>query len=235
VQLLRPGSSIIYREQGNRLIAVKFGIRGRDLASTVAEGQQKVEPLIHMPYRTEWSGEFEQMQRAESRMALVFGISFVMIVVLLYLAFRSFLDVAVVLTNVLSMAVGGVWALKLTGLHFNISAAVGFISILGVGVMDGLILVSSFNALRAHGMPLREALYTGLSKRIRPLFMTLLTGILGLLPAALSTQIGSDSQRPLAIVVVGGMLTLVLVNLTPVLYSFYGQRTPPEGAGNLAH
>ena len=176
------------------------------------------------------------MEEAETRMAKWFGLSLVLIVLLLYLAFRSFLDAGVVLANVLAMAIGGVWALKLTGLNFNISAAVGFISILGVAIMNGLILVSSFNAQRARGTPLRQAIADVMSKRVRPLTMTVLTAILGLLPAALSTKIGSQSQRPLAIAVVGGMLaTLVLLNLVPLLYSFYGHREPPEGAGGMAH
>ena len=146
------------------------------------------------------------------------------------------LDTAVVFANVIAVGLGGVWALWLTGLNFNISAAVGFISILGVAVMNGMILVSSFNALRAKGVPLPEALRAGFEHRIRPLMMTLLTAILGLLPAAFSTKIGAQSQRPLAIVVVGGMLaTLVLMCLVPVLYSFYGEREPPAEAGKLAH
>lgn len=232
---LLPGASTIYREQGKRFIAIKFEVSGRDLAGAVAEARATVSPLIQAPYRAEWSGEFRQMEQAEHRMAGMFGVSMILICLLLYLAFRSFLDVGVVLANVLSMGMGGFWALKLAGLNFNISAAVGFISILGVGVMDGLILVSSFNAQRAHGAPLKDALFQTVQQRIRPVVMTLLTGILGLLPAALSTAIGSDSQRPLAIVVVGGMSTLLIVNLTPILYSFYGHRTPPEGAGDLAH
>jgi cobalt-zinc-cadmium resistance protein CzcA len=137
---------------------------------------------------------------------------------------------------VLAVSLGGLWALKVTHLNFNVSAAVGFISILGVAVMNGLIMVSSFNALRSRDMPLAEAIREGVEHRIRPLMMTILTAILGLLPAALSTKIGSESQRPLAIVVVGGMLmTLLLMNLIPVLYSFYGSRTPPAGAGDMAH
>src|SRR5439155_9631657 len=138
-------------------------------------------------YRTQWSGEFEGMRRAEGRLAKVFGVSMVLIVVMLYLAFRSALDAGVVLANVVAMGIGGVWALKLAGLNFNISAAVGFISISGVAVMNGLIMVSSFNALRARGMPLHQAVAFGLAQRVRPLLMTLLTAILGLLPAALST------------------------------------------------
>ncbi len=235
-QFLRPGASTIYREQGQRLIAMKFDVRGRDLAGTVAEAQAKAQPLVELPYRTEWSGEFEEMEQAERRLVVVAGLTFAAIVVLLYLAFRSILDVLVVLSNVLAVSLGGLWALKLNDLNFNVSAAVGFISILGVAVMNGLILVSSFNALRARGVPLENALHQGLEHRVRPLLMTLLTAILGLLPAALSHKIGSESQRPLAIVVVGGMLmTLLLMNLIPVLYSFYGARTPPAGAGDLAH
>jgi cobalt-zinc-cadmium resistance protein CzcA len=233
---VKPGASTIYREQGQRLIAIKFAVRGRDLAGTVAEAKSKVEPLLQMPYRAEWSGEFQEMEEAEHRLVKVFGLSLVLICVLLYMAFHSVLDGAVVFANVLAMGVGGVWALKVVGLNFNISAAVGFISILGVAVMNGLLFVSAFNRLRANGMDLKTALVHGTEELVRPVTMTALAAILGLLPAALSTKIGSQSQRPLAIVVVGGMLmTLVLMNLVPVLYSFYGKRTPPAGAGQMGH
>jgi cobalt-zinc-cadmium resistance protein CzcA len=233
---IRPGASVISREQGQRFIAVKFGVRERDLAGTVAECQQKVAPLIPPGYRTEWSGEFGEMEEAESRLSKVFAVSLVLIGLLLYMAFHSFLDALVVFANVVAMALGGVWALKLTGLNFNISAAVGFISILGVAVMNGLLFVSAFNRLRAQGESLESALVTGTRQLVRPVTMTALAAILGLLPAALSTRIGSQSQRPLAIVVVGGMLgTLIVMNLVPVLYSFYGHREPPAGAGDLGH
>ena len=233
---VRPGASTIYREQGERLIAIKFEINGRDLASGVADARSQVEPLIHAPYRSEWSGEFQQMEAAERRMLQTFAFSMVLICIMLYLAFRSLLDAGVVLANVLAMGIGGIWALKLTGLYFNISAAVGFISILGVAVMNGLILISSFNQLRSQGVPLADALAEGVSRRIRPLTITALVAALGLLPAALSKEIGSDSQRPLAIVVVGGMLTtMLLVNFMPVLYSFYGNRIPPESGADMSH
>jgi cobalt-zinc-cadmium resistance protein CzcA len=233
---VKPGASTIYREQGQRLIAIKFAVRGRDLAGTVAEAKSKVEPLLQLPYRAEWSGEFQEMEEAERRLAKVFGLSLVLIVILLYMAFRSVLDAAVVFANVLAMGVGGVWALKLVGLIFNISAAVGFISILGVAVMNGLLFVSAFNRMRARGVELPDALVRGTGLLVRPVTMTALAAILGLLPAALSTKIGAQSQRPLAIVVVGGMLmTLVLMNLVPVLYSFYGRRQPPAAAGDLGH
>ncbi|MFO0842468.1 MAG: efflux RND transporter permease subunit [Gemmataceae bacterium] len=233
---LRTGASTIYREQGKRLIAVKFSVRGRDLASTVAEAQERTKDIFEPPYFAEWSGEFRQMQEAERRLVVVVAAAFALIFLLIYLAFRSLLDSLVVLSGALSVSIGGVWALLLMGINFNISAAVGFISILGVAILNGLLLVSTFNALRAHGVPLREALLEGTGKLVRPVVMTALAAILGLLPAAVSTKIGSQSQRPLAIAVVGGMLaTLILTNLVPLLYSLYGEREPPEGAGGMAH
>ena len=233
---VRPGASIVFREQGRRLIAVKFSVRGRDLASVVAEAQARAEPLIPAPYRAEWSGEFENMKQAERRMVALCGLAMLLIVLLLYMAFRSFADMAVVLSNVVAMSLGGLWALLLTGEHFNISAAVGFISILGVAVMSGLLLVSTFNGSRSHGVPLRQALRDGIETRSRALTMTAFTALFGLLPAATSTAIGSQSQRPLALVVVGGMsATMLLLNLVPVLYSLYGERTPVEGGSGLSH
>ncbi|HQR05929.1 MAG TPA: efflux RND transporter permease subunit [Gemmatales bacterium] len=233
---LRPGASTIYRESGQRLIAVKFGVRERDLASTVAEAKLKVEPMLKAPYRAEWSGEFQEMEEAEARLAKTFLVSLALIALLIYMAFRSFLDAAVVFGNVLAMGIGGVWALKLAGLNLNISAAVGFISILGVAVMNGLLLVSSFNRLRSQGVELNEALIQGTRSLIRPIVMTALAAILGLLPAAFSTKIGSQSQRPLAVVVVGGMtFTLIALNIVPVLYSFYGKRKPNASAGDMGH
>jgi cobalt-zinc-cadmium resistance protein CzcA len=233
---LRPGASTIYREQGKRLIAVKFSVRNRDLAGAVAEAQARTADLFQGAYHAEWSGEFQEMQQAETRLLLVVSLSLALIVVLLYLAFRSLLDALVVLSNVVGMSLGGVWALMLTGVNFNISAAVGFISILGVAVMNGLLMVSAFNQQRRQGVDLRGALRHGVGKLVRPVTMTALAAIFGLLPAALSTRIGSQSQRPLAIVVVGGMIaTLLLTNLVPVLYSLYGKREPPAAAEGMAH
>jgi heavy metal efflux system protein len=236
---LRNGASTISREQGYRLIAVKFGVNRskRDLAGAVAEGQEKTRDLIPAPYRTEWSGEFEEMQQAFGRLAWIVPLSFVLIFILLYLAFRNLPDTLVVLMNVLALCMGGVWALVLTGNNFSISAAVGFVSMFGVAIMDGLLSISYFNALRAKGVGLRDSILVGAAKQVRPMFMTALTAILGLLPAALSTKIGSQTQRPLAVVVVGGMLMTLVLNryLMPVLYSFYGHREPKAGSGGMAH
>jgi cobalt-zinc-cadmium resistance protein CzcA len=236
---LRKGASTIYREQGKRLIAIKFSVNNekRDLAGAVAEAQSVTADLVPVGYRTEWSGEFQQMQAAERRLMWIVPASLGAIFVLLYLAFRNLLDVLAVLSNVIALCLGGVWALLLTGNHFSISAAVGFISIFGVAIMDGLLLISYFNQMRAQGLPLREAIIHGAEKRVRPVMMTALTAIFGLLPAAVSTRIGSQTQRPLAIVVVGGMASTLFLTryLMPVLYSFYGHREPPADAGSMAH
>jgi Cu/Ag efflux pump CusA len=248
---IRSGASMIFREQGRRMIAVKFGVRGRDLAGAVAEAREALEPLIPPSYKTVWSGEFEQMQAAEVRMMFIIPLSLVLIFVLLYTAFNSLLDAVVVLSNVVALSIGGVWALYLTDTNFSTSAAVGFVSLFGVAIMDGLLLISYFNALRAQGMDLKEAIMHGAEKRVRPVVMTALTAILGLLPAALAVRpawdetgsfrwiepIGVQTQRPLAIVVVGGMITTLALTryLMPVLYSFYGHREPPAGSGDMAH
>jgi cobalt-zinc-cadmium resistance protein CzcA len=236
-QFERPGAAVIYREQQKRLIAVKFSVRGRDLAGAVDEARKKTEHLFKAPYRAVWSGEFEEMQHAEARLLWIVPLSLALIFILLFCALRSWLDAAVVISNVFSLAIGGVWALYLTGNNFSISAAVGFISLFGVAIMDGLLMISYFNTLRAQGAPLDQAILEGAAKRVRPVMMTALTALFGLLPAAVSTQIGSQTQRPLAIVVVGGMTTTILLTryLMPVLYSFYGHREPPAQAASVAH
>ncbi len=246
---VRTGASTIYREQQHRLIAVKFSVRDRDLAGAVAAARARTAALFPptSPYRAVWSGEFEEMEQAEGRLLFVIPLSLGLIFVLLYMAFRNLLDSLAVLSNVLALTMGGIWALWLTGTHFSISAAVGFISLFGVAIMDGLLMISYFNQHRRAGMVLDEAILKGAEKRMRPMMMTDLTAIMGLLPAALALrpawdaagsfrwveQIGSQTQRPLAIVVVGGMLTTLLITryLMPVLYSFYGNREPPAEAG----
>jgi cobalt-zinc-cadmium resistance protein CzcA len=250
---IRTGASTIYREQQSRLIAVKFSVRNRDLAGAVAEAQSKTVGLFPRtsPYRAVWSGEFEEMEQAEGRLMVIVPLALGLICLLLYMAFHSMLDTLTVLSNVLVLSMGGIWALWLTDTHFSISAAVGFISLFGVAIMDGLLMISYFNKHRAEGMSLEDAIFHGAEKRFRPMIMADLAAILGLLPAALALrpawaadgtfrwieQIGSQTQRPLAIVVVGGMLTTLLLTryLMPVLYSFYGHREPNEIATRLVH
>ncbi|HTU25985.1 MAG TPA: efflux RND transporter permease subunit [Pirellulales bacterium] len=233
---VQAGASTIYREEGQRMIAVKFDVRGRDLASAVAEAQKVTASMVKPPYHMDWSGEFEEMQDAEARLLFVIPVALVLIVILLYINFRSGVDVLIVLSNVLVLCLGGIWALLLTNTNFSVSAAVGFISIFGVGIMDGLILVSSFHHLRLHGKPLEEAVLEAAGYRLRPVLMTMLTAIFGLLPAALSTRIGAQTQRPLAIVVIGGMLMAILLTryLTPVLYVVFRKAMPSEEAARLA-
>ncbi len=257
----RAGASTIYREQGKRMIAIKFNVRSyrdkdgqlrrRDLASAVAEAKDKTKDLVEKPYRAVWDGEFNEMEKAQKRLLLVIPLSLALIFVLLYIAFRSFLDAIVIMSNVFDLAIGGLWALYLTGTHLSISAAVGFVSLFGVAIMEGLLMISYFNALRAQGLPLHEAIVQGAAKRVRPVMITALTAILGLLPAALALrpaldasnhltwveQIGSQTQQPLAIVVVGGMMMTLFLDryLMPVLYTFYGHREPPADTAGLAH
>jgi cobalt-zinc-cadmium resistance protein CzcA len=233
----RPGASYIYRENARRFIPIKFSVQGRDLASAIAEAQRKVDDPktgVKLPegYRIEWSGEFEQMQEANKRLMWIVPLSISLIMVLLYMAFSSIKDALLVMANVVAATMGGVWALKLTGEPFSISAAVGFISIFGVAVQDGVLLISYFNQMRSEGIAVREAVMRGAELRVRPVVMTSLTAALGLFPAAIATSIGSQAQKPLAIVVVGGMLvTLFLTRyLMPVLYSFF-----PAPAGHGLH
>ena len=162
-QFEKPGAAVIYREAAKRLIAVKFSVRGRDLAGAVAEAREKTHHLFHPPYRAVWSGEFEEMQGAEARLMWIIPMSLGLIFILLYSALRSWLDAVVVISNVFDLAIGGVWALYLTGTNFSISAAVGFISLFGVAIMDGLLMISYFNTLRA-----RENPWSGRSSRGPP-------------------------------------------------------------------
>ena len=234
---IRPGGSIITREQGKRFIAVKFSVRDRDLAGAVHDVRQKIDSIYPAGYRYLMGGEFDQMQSAEERLMIIVPASLILIFMLLYFAFRSLLDVLIILSNVLFSTIGGVWALYIMDINFSISAAVGFVSLFGVAIMDGLLLVSYFNDLRTRGLPLKDAIMQGAALRVRPVMITALTAILGLLPAAFSTELGAQTQRPLAVVVVGGMLTTLFLTryLMPVLYSFYGSREPPAAVAHLAH
>ncbi len=228
------GASYIYRENNQRYIPIKFSVRDRDLASAIAEAQKQIKESNVVPetkgYRIEWSGEFAQMEEANARLMWIVPLSIGLIMGLLYTAFNSFKDALLVMVNVIAATMGGIWALRITQTPFSISAAVGFISIFGVAVQDGVLLISYFNQLRAAGLPVRESVLRGAELRVRPVVMTSLTAALGLMPAALATSIGSQAQKPLAIVVVGGMLvTLILTRyLMPVLYSFF---PAPAGHG----
>ncbi|HKN87034.1 MAG TPA: efflux RND transporter permease subunit, partial [Nitrospiraceae bacterium] len=219
---VQTGAFIIYRENNERYIPIKFSVRGRDLAGTVEEAQLRVAQEIQLPerYRIEWAGEYDQLKREQKRLTLIVPVSLVLILFLLYLTFNSIRDALLVLATVPFALVGGILALVITGTNFSISAAVGVISTLGVAILGGVLLISRISENRTSGLPLQEAILKGADVQMRPVLMATLGAAIGLLPAAIATGIGSQAQQPLARVVVGGMLTaaaLILVVL-PVLY-----------------
>ena len=224
------GAEEIYREGGQRYIAIKYSVRGRDLGSTVEEALHKVEHNVALPagYHLEWAGEYESQKRADKRMALIVPITGMAIFLILYTMFRSFKWAILILVSVIMASIGGPLALFITHTNFSVSSAVGFLALFGVSVQTGVIMIEFINQLRARrkGMEVStqehivEAAVEGAVLRLRPIMMTLLVATLGLLPAALSHAIGSDSQRPFAIVIVGGLLANLAIGifLLPTLY-----------------
>jgi cobalt-zinc-cadmium resistance protein CzcA len=202
------GASFIYRESSQRFIPIKFSIRGRDLGSTVAEAQQRVARSVQLPtgYRILWSGEFENLQKAKARLEVIIPVTLVLILVLLYGLFNTLRDSLVALAGIPFAAAGGVIALYVAGEEFSVSAAIGFISLAGVAVMDGIVNITYFRELLSRGQSFGGAIFNGAEQRMRPMLMTALSAGVGLFPAAVSQGIGSQVQRPLATVVVGGML-----------------------------
>jgi len=231
------GASYIYRENNERYIPIKFSVRGRDLGSTVAEAKTRVESMVKLPqgYHTEWSGEFGELKEAEERLAYIIPISILLIIILLYSTFNSVRDSLLVIASIPFALIGGVLALFVAGINFSVSAAVGFISLFGVAVMAGIILLSYYNQLRRTGYPRNEALLRAAEVRMRPVLMMCMSACIGLVPAAISRGIGSETQRPLATVIVGGMLLapVLILLIVPVLISFMPAREPvlEEGIG----
>ena len=227
---LVSGASFIYRENQERYIPIKFSVRGRDLGSAVLDAQQRIQKEVRIPggYRLEWVGEFGELQEALGRLSFIVPLSLVLIGVLLYVNFSSLTD-TLLAASVMPMAmIGGILALWATGTAFSVSAAIGFIALFGISVMDGIIVLSYYNRLLALGIDRGTALLRTVRIQFRPVFMTCAAAGVGLLPAAISTGIGSQVQRPLAIVVVGGMLlapALILLVL-PVLIECFSRRAP---------
>ena len=207
------GASYIYHETTKRYLPVKFSVRGRDLAGAVADAQQRIAQNVHLPngYRLVWAGEFQDMKEAQARLAVVVPISLMLIMILLYSLFNSVGDAFLALSGIPFAVGGGILALWLAGLPLSVSGEIGFISLFGVSVMNGILLITYYNQTRAGGLGPYEAMKHAAEQRMRPLMMTALSACIGLLPAALSNGIGSQVQKPLAVVVVGGML------LSPVL------------------
>jgi cobalt-zinc-cadmium resistance protein CzcA len=223
------GAEEIYREAGQRYVALKYSVRDRDLGSTVEEAIKKVNEQVKMPpgYKTDWAGEYESQKRSSRRLMLVLPITIVLIFVLLYFMFHSGKWALLVLANVSLAPVGGLLALLFTGTNFSVSSGVGFLALFGVSVQVGVIMLEYINQLRVRGHSIEEAAIEGAVLRLRPIMMTMLVATLGLLPAATSHGIGSDSQRPFAMVIVGGLIGALFISvfLLPTLYVWIARPT----------
>jgi cobalt-zinc-cadmium resistance protein CzcA len=217
------GPAFIYRDNTKRFIGVKFSVRGRDLGSTIAEAQKKVNANIKLPlgYRMSWTGEFENQVRASKRLLQVVPISLILIFVLLFIMLNNAKDAGYVLINVPFALIGGILALHITGINFGISAGVGFIALFGICVQNGVILISEFHKQSTLLGDLNQAIIQAVKVRTRPVVMTAMMAAIGLFPAAISTGIGSESQKPLAIVIIGGLVTATIFTLLvfPIIYS----------------
>jgi cobalt-zinc-cadmium resistance protein CzcA len=222
---VRDGGSEIYREGNQRYIAIKYSVRGRDLGGAVEEAIQRVDSQVHLPrgYHIDWAGEYESEKRAEARLLVIVPLTLLVIFGILYAMFRSMKWALLLLANVAMAPIGGLLALLITGTHFSVSSGVGFLALFGVSVQIGVIMLEYINQLRARGHTIEDAAVDGAVLRLRPILMTMLVATLGLLPAALSRGIGSDSQRPFAIVIVGGLVGAMLLSifLLPTLYVWF--------------
>ncbi len=234
---LDTGASYIFRERNQRFVPIKFSVRGRDLAGAVEEAQQRIAENVKLPvgYRIEWSGEFEWLQQAKERLAVILPITLILIMILLYVLFNSIRDTFLSLLGLPFAISGGILALYVTGLDFSVSAAIGFISLMGVSVMSGILIINGYYRVAAAGQPPAEAMFQAVQQQMRPILMMTLSACIGLLPAAISTGIGSQVQRPLATVIVGGMLIgpIMLLVVVPALQTYLlgWQRRAPPAAG----
>jgi cobalt-zinc-cadmium resistance protein CzcA len=216
------GGSEIYREGNQRYVAIKYSVRGRDLGGAVEEAIRKVNAQVPLPrgYRVDWEGEYESQKRAEARLQVIVPLTILLIFVILYSMFRSFKWATLILVNVMLARIGGLLALLITHTNFSVSSGVGFLALFGVSVQTGVIMLEYINQLRARGHTITDSAVEGAVLRLRPIMMTMLVATLGLLPAAMSHGIGSDSQRPFAIVIVGGLIADLVMSifLLPTLY-----------------
>jgi cobalt-zinc-cadmium resistance protein CzcA len=233
----KDGGSEIYREGNQRYVAIKYSVRGRDLGSAVEEAIKKVNAQVQLPrgYHIDWEGEYESEKRAQARLLVIVPLTILVIFLILYTMFRSPKWAALILATVAMASVGGLLALLFTGTHFSVSSGVGFLALFGVSVQTGVIMLEYINQLRARGRSIENSAIEGAVLRLRPIMMTMLVATLGLLPAALSHAIGSDSQRPFAIVIVGGLIVNLAMSIfiLPTLYVWFASeddRLPePEG------
>jgi cobalt-zinc-cadmium resistance protein CzcA len=230
---LDTGASYIFRERNQRYVPIKFSVRGRDLAGAVEEAQQRIAANVHLPngYRLEWSGEFEWLQEAKTRLEIILPITFAVIVVLLYGLFNSWRDSLLALLGLPFAVSGGLVALYVTGLDFSVSAAIGFISLMGVSVMSGILILNGYYRVARGGVRPVDAMFRALEEQMRPILMMTLSACIGLLPAAISAGIGSQVQRPLATVIVGGMLIgpIMLLVVVPALQTLFLREQRDQG------
>jgi cobalt-zinc-cadmium resistance protein CzcA len=222
---IKTGPNQMHRENGKRRLVVTCNIRGRDIGSFVAEAQSKINAQLKLPagYWMEWGGQFEQLQSATKRLMIVVPVALLLIFVLLFLAFGTAKDALLIYTGVPLALTGGILALWLRGIPLSISAGVGFIALSGVAVLNGTVMISFIRRLRSEGRPLSEAIRIGSLTRLRPVLMTALVASLGFVPMALATGRGAEVQRPLATVVIGGIISSTMLTLVvlPVLYSMF--------------
>jgi cobalt-zinc-cadmium resistance protein CzcA len=226
---VKDGAESIGREEGERFVAIKYSVRNRDLGSTVEEAISKVGKQVSLPpgYHLDWAGEYESQKRSSRRLLIVCPITILLIFMILYGMFKSFKWAILVICNVSIAPVGGLLALFITGTHFSVSSGVGFLALFGVSVQTGIIMLEYINQMRVNGHSVKDAAVEGAVLRLRPIMMTMLVATLGLLPAALSHGIGSDSQRPFAIVIVGGLLMALMMGIfiLPCLYVWIARPT----------
>jgi cobalt-zinc-cadmium resistance protein CzcA len=240
---IRDDAYDIYREGGSRYAAIRFEVRGRDLGTTVKESIDKIGRNVQLPhgYHLEWSGEYDSEKRAEERLLLIVPLTIFLIFIILYAMFRSFKWALLIIANVAMARVGGLLALLVTGTYFSVSSGVGFLALFGVSVQTGVIMLEYINQLRARGYTVADAAVEGAVLRLRPIMITMLVATLGLLPAAMSHAIGSDSQRPFAIVIVGGLISDLLLSifLLPTLYVWVAKNgdvlPEPEMGASFEH
>ena len=219
---VRDGASEIYREENSRYVAIKYSVRGRDLGSAVEEAMKLVKEKVKLPvgYHIDWAGEYESQKRSQRRLMIVVPITLLVIFIILYTMFGSGKWAGLILANVAVAPLGGLLALLLTGTHLSVSSGIGFLALFGVSVETGVIMLEYINQLRVRGYSIEDSAIEGAVLRLRPIMMTMLVATLGLLPAAVSRAIGSDSQRPFAIVIVGGLITALVMGifLLPAMY-----------------
>jgi heavy metal efflux system protein len=219
---VRDGASEIYREENSRYVAIKYSVRGRDLGSAVEDAMKRVKEKVKLPvgYHIDWAGEYESQKRSQRRLMIVVPITLLVIFIILYTMFGSAKWAGLILANVAVAPLGGLLALLLTGTHLSVSSGIGFLALFGVSVETGVIMLEYINQLRVRGYSIEDSAIEGAVLRLRPIMMTMLVATLGLLPAAVSRAIGSDSQRPFAIVIVGGLITALVMGifLLPAMY-----------------